>query len=310
MNCRAPAGVPCLLLQLATQGGQRRRRPPVAVHRRVVQRRRAAFQRRQEVHRVEDLLGAAVAPRVLGDDLAAGHHDDPVDVALDRHRPERPGPRHAVAVGVEAPPSGTCRRRPGCSTQGSNARRGSRAAAATSSAKRSPMTNAPEADRTVRRRSSRHRVPHVFVQLGEAGDARHGRGEPPLHGRARRSRRRASRGPAPAGRTWARRCSGWPGRRSGGGGGARRPRRIVVATVLGLSHQTSRGTAAKNSKARTMPCEDGLGALGRQGDGERGVGVGPDGHQDGDLAAAVGEVDVDVPEVGLQAAGPAGGPAG
>jgi hypothetical protein len=53
------------------------------------------------MHRIEDLLRMAIAPRVLGHDPAAGHHHDPIDVALDGHGPERPGPRHAVPVGVE-----------------------------------------------------------------------------------------------------------------------------------------------------------------------------------------------------------------
>ena len=35
------------------------------------------------------------------DDLAAGHHRDVVHVALDRHRLESEGTRHAVAVAVE-----------------------------------------------------------------------------------------------------------------------------------------------------------------------------------------------------------------
>ena len=74
-----------------------------------------------------------------------------------------------------------------------------------------------------------------------------------------------------------------------------------MATVLGLSHQTSLGTAPKNSKAATMPVEDGLGALERQGQDEGGVGVGPGGDEERDEAAAVGEVNVDVAEVGLEA---------
>jgi hypothetical protein len=46
--------------------------------------------------------------------------------------------------------------------------------------------------------------------------------------------------------------------------------------------------------------EDGLGACGGQGEDERGVGGGPDGPQEGDEASAVGEVNVDVSEVGLE----------
>src|SRR5206468_11492916 len=47
--------------------------------------------------------------------------------------------------------------------------------------------------------------------------------------------------------------------------------------------------------------EDGLGAFAGQDDGEGSVGVGPDGDQEGDKASAVGEVNVDVSEVGLEA---------
>jgi hypothetical protein len=47
--------------------------------------------------------------------------------------------------------------------------------------------------------------------------------------------------------------------------------------------------------------QDGLGALRGQGHGKGGVGVGPGGDRDGHQLAAVGEIDVDVAEVGLEA---------
>jgi len=47
--------------------------------------------------------------------------------------------------------------------------------------------------------------------------------------------------------------------------------------------------------------QDGLSALGRHGQGKGAVGVGPGGQQDGHLPAAIGEIDVDVAEVTLQA---------
>jgi hypothetical protein len=47
--------------------------------------------------------------------------------------------------------------------------------------------------------------------------------------------------------------------------------------------------------------EDGLGAFEGQGQDERGIGVGPGGDEEGDEAATVGEVDVDVAEIGLEA---------
>ena len=49
------------------------------------------------------------------------------------------------------------------------------------------------------------------------------------------------------------------------------------------------------------PLEDRLGALERQRDGERCVGVGPGRDQKRDEPAAVGEIDMDVAEVGLEA---------
>ena len=47
--------------------------------------------------------------------------------------------------------------------------------------------------------------------------------------------------------------------------------------------------------------EDRFGALARQGDHEGSVRVGPGGDEEGDLPPTVGEVDVNVTEVGLQA---------
>ena len=46
--------------------------------------------------------------------------------------------------------------------------------------------------------------------------------------------------------------------------------------------------------------EDRLGAFEGQRQHEGGVGVGPGCHEEGDLASTVGEVDVDVPEIGLE----------
>ena len=74
-----------------------------------------------------------------------------------------------------------------------------------------------------------------------------------------------------------------------------------MATVLGLSHQTSLGHAAEELEGGDHAFEDGLGALERQGQDEGGVGVGPGGDEERDGPAAVGEVDVDVAEVGLEA---------
>ena len=51
---------------------------------------------------IEQLLAAAVAPLVRGNDLPVGHHLDVIDVALHGHGAERPASRYAVAIPVKA----------------------------------------------------------------------------------------------------------------------------------------------------------------------------------------------------------------
>ena len=83
-----------------------------------------------------------------------------------------------------------------------------------------------------------------------------------------------------------------------------------MATVLGLSHQTSLAYGAKELEGGDHAVEDRLGALERQCQDEGGVGVGPGGDEERDEAAAVGEVDVDVAEVGLEPLAGEDGPGG
>jgi hypothetical protein len=71
------------------------------------------------------------------------------------------------------------------------------------------------------------------------------------------------------------------------------PGHIIVADLLGDSPEELEGG--------DHPLEDRLGALERQRQHERRVGVGPGRHQERHGLAAIGEVDVDVPEVGLEA---------
>jgi len=59
--------------------------------------------------------------------------------------------------------------------------------------------------------------------------------------------------------------------------------------------------AAKEGETLNHAVQDRLGTLGRQGDGKRTVRVSPGEQQDWNLAAAVRELDVDMPEVSLQA---------
>jgi hypothetical protein len=58
---------------------------------------------------------------------------------------------------------------------------------------------------------------------------------------------------------------------------------------------------SKEGEGFDQPVQNGLGALGRQGQGEGAVGVGPGNEQDRDELAALGEIDVDVAEVSFEA---------
>src|SRR5512135_1503233 len=80
-----------------------------------------------------------------------------------------------------------------------------------------------------------------------------------------------------------------------------RPTSIVDHTRFWVIPPDLLGHGAVEREGRDHPFEDGLGALERQRDHERGVGVGPGGDEEGDEPAAVGEVDVDVAEIRLEA---------
>ena len=60
------------------------------------------------------------------------------------------------------------------------------------------------------------------------------------------------------------------------------------------------GNGAKELEGGDHAVEDRFGALARQGDHEGSVRVGPGGDEEGDLPPTVGEVDVNVTEVGLE----------
>ncbi len=91
-----------LLLQIRPQFAEQRRQLPAAKNIGVIERRWSPLQRAQIMVRIEDLLVFAVAARMRGDDLAAAHDVDPLDVGLDRHDLKCCRARHAVTVVVEA----------------------------------------------------------------------------------------------------------------------------------------------------------------------------------------------------------------
>ncbi len=69
---------------------------------------------------------------------------------------------------------------------------------------------------------------------------------------------------------------------------------------FGVVPPDSAGDAAEEVEGGDHAFEDGLGALERQRHDEGGVGVGPGRDEKGDEASAVGEVDVDVAEIGFE----------
>ena len=91
-----------LFLQIGAQFGKQRRQLPATEDVGVVQCGRLAVQGFQVVLRIEALLVLPIRPRMAGNHLAAGHHLDVVQVALDRHRLKGGRARRAVAVAVEA----------------------------------------------------------------------------------------------------------------------------------------------------------------------------------------------------------------
>ena len=242
-----------------------------------------------------------VDTRVRRDGLASRHDHDPVDVALDRDHLERERPRDAVAIGVEGDRLVLVDGDRGIgSRRGRTDASGSGAAAARSSARRSSIRNGPKSDCTVRCALGLAAIAKERVQFVEIGDAGHRRGEPALHGLD---------GALGVGLLVA------AGRHAEVGvedvvAGQRGVARMELTFApledqrgdgLGVVPPDFLGDAAEELEGGDHAFEDRLGALERQGHDEGGVGVGPGGDEEGDEASAVGEVDVDVTEIGFEA---------
>ena len=219
------------------------------------------------------------------DGLAVRHDHDFVDIALDRHHPEREQPGHAVTVAVEG--------------DGLVLIHGDRRVDHT---RVEPMAG---------QRQRRGQVLGESVLDGERTEAWTGRPGPArprsacertcsIHQDFRHEARAWRIGcctaltvPSASGfslpragmqKSGVEERDGWPAPRSADGSCRSRPWRIKVATVLGLSHQTSLGTRPKNSKAVDHAFEDRLGAFEGERQDEGSVGVGPGRHQKGDRA--------------------------
>jgi hypothetical protein len=96
----APSGA-VLFLQRCAQVAEDSRQLPATKDVGVIERRRPALQGDEVVLRIEDLLVLAVRARMRGDQAAAEHYVDVVDVGLDDDRLESSRSRHTVAVVVE-----------------------------------------------------------------------------------------------------------------------------------------------------------------------------------------------------------------
>lgn len=291
------AGPAVLTFQVGAQLVEDCRQTPVAEDVGVVQRRRLAAEDLQVMLGVQALLVAAVQPRMPGHDLLAGHNDDLVDVALDRHRAKGVAARHAVAVAVEA----DClelvhlRRLRNAGIKGiwrQGQRLGSVASEALADAldlaRLDTLTFCPAAAQQVR------------VQIGQALHHGHGRGPVtlqmanaaldarlllrPTH-QAEQRRETVMTGQRLIALVQVSLAALEDGRRYGG--------RVVPPQFA--RHRAKEGERLDEAE------EDGFAALTGQRDGEGAVRVGPSHQEHRHLSAPLGEVHVDVPEVTLGA---------
>src|SRR5208337_3487365 len=142
-------------------------------------------------------------------------------------------------------------------------------------------------------------VPEQHVQFIKIGHARHGGGEPALDsldGRFGIGLLVATAGHAEAGLEDV----------VAGQGGVSRME-VAVASLkdergdrFGVVPPDLPRHTAEELESRDHPFENGLGAFERQGEDEGGVRVGPGGDEEGNQATAIGEVDVNMSEVGFE----------
>ena len=161
------------------------------------------------------------------------------------------------------------------------------------------IVNGPDSDCTTRSRSASQRVAKERVQFIKIGDARHGRGEPLLHGldgpfgvrllvaAGRHAEERGEDVVAGQRRVSRLELAFAPEVDQRGDGP-----RVVPPNLLG--HRT------EELEGRDHPFKDRLGAFEGESQDEGGVGVRPGRDQKRHEPAALGEIDVDVPEIGFE----------
>jgi len=245
---------------------------------------------------IQQLLVAAVAAAVPGHHLASRNDLDTLDVTLDGHRLKGAMPGHAVAVAVET--HGLVLVHTGClhqaGVEGIGRQRQSRGL----------VTPKTLADRLVAAddRStalSQTALPQVSVEGSQVSNLGH------------RSRPLLLQHPNP--------CLGVGLFIALGGHAVERLEGVMAGqggvAIVGLAVASGKDlgndgsgvvppdlvrNAAEEGEGLDQPMQDGLGAFGRQGQGEGVVGVGPGSNQHRDQLPARGEIDVDVAEVAFQ----------
>jgi len=289
------SGSAMLTFQVDAQFMEDRGQLPVAEDVGVIERRRLAAEDFQVMKRVEVLLETAVQTRMPGHDLVAGHDDDLVDVALYRHGPKGVAARHAVVVAVETHRLilvhlGRLR-----DAGVERVRRQGQCVVTIASEALADGLGLPGLDAVAFGPAA---AEQVGVQLGQILDDRHGRGpvslQVPYATLDARLLLRPAHEAEPGCETIMTR---------------QRLIALVRASLPTLEDQRRHGgwvvppqlTRHRSEEGERLDEaeEDRLGALRRQREGERTVGVAPRHQEHRHLPAPLGEVHVDVAEVAL-----------
>jgi hypothetical protein len=273
---------------------------PIAEDGRVVQRAGLVPQGCQVVNRVEDHLALPETSRVRRHDLAARGDRDPVDVALDCDLLEREGARGAVTAAVEGDGLILVDRDRRADHAGIEPVPGYRRGRGEVLGQAILDRERPEERLHDPLAFGLAAIAKDFVQFTEVGRPGHRRGESLLHGLDRPfgvGLLIAATGHAEARLedvvTGQRRVAGMTSALAAQEDQRRDGPRVIPPNFL--------GDGAEELEGGDHPLEDRFGALERRRQHEGGVGVGPGRHQERHESASVGEVDVDVPEVGLEA---------
>ena len=266
----------------------------------MVQRAGFAIERREEMDRVEDHRLSRQGTFMSGDHLTLRHDHNAIHISLDRHHLEGIPAWHAVAVAVESDALILVDGDRGLDHTGVEPVRRQRC-------RRGEVFGEAVLDRERPSQGLHDAVVLGFatlakerVQFRKIVDARHGCGEPPLHGldgpfgvglfvAARRHAAVRGEDIVTGHRRVSRLKLAFAPQQNRRGYGPR----IVPPNLL--------GHGAKELESCDHSFKDRLGAFEGKGEHKRSVGVSPGRDQERYEPAAVGEIDVDVAEIGFEA---------